>query len=159
MANFDATDTICGVLNSFDTEEMYAPIDFDRVGELERVHKFSALVKSISGLRADVASPSLFQDGPLFTKILLFNKSTADLPGQILFSSFGRLVTVLDMSSPDLVLMTSNICSESDYYFIHGRILSEGYSGGHIKFNGLSWMERYFSDFYNLLKMRNISLE
>lgn len=128
---------------------MYEPSGFNRSAELKRAESLAACIQSEFNLRAVVDGPSGFQDGPLFTKIMLFGNG-GDLPGQVLISAFGRLTSVCDAGDPTVVSSVRKLAKENGYVFVEWDDLGTPYEGINKSLSGLTWKERYFSEFYIL---------
>lgn len=135
------------ILNASDSKELYEPSDFDYQFEFDRAEKLAKKIARRTALRAEVDEPSGFQDGALFTRILLFSPQ-GGLPGQVLISSFGSLVTVYQMADDAIVGHVSSVATECGYSFVDGDKLSVGYDGKFKNFIGMTWFERFFCAFY-----------
>lgn len=139
------------VLRAADSNEMYEPNGFDRLKELARVKELANQIEKQLKLRAVVDSPSGFQDGSLFTKIMLFAQD-GSLPGQILISAFGGLVTTWGVKDGGMVNEIAVASMANHYLFIPSDDLDRPYDGVNKNLEGISWMERFFSEFYILRK-------
>lgn len=148
-------------LYASDSTELYEPGGFDGPFELKRAGRLAKLIEARTGLRTEVDDPSGFQDGSLFTRLLLFAPD-GTLPGQVLLSSFGSLVTVFEMADDALEADVAVVAGEQGYAYVDSASLQRDYDGRFGAFNGLSWLDRYFSVFYRrhaMLRRRSKRLE
>jgi hypothetical protein len=75
------------------------PAKFDVRAAYTQVQSLAQQVTRATQLQAAIEDPSGFQDGPLFTRIILHGDGLQPA-GQILLSSFGRLATMDGVREP-----------------------------------------------------------
>lgn len=135
------------ILHAYDSAERYKPAGFDYPLELARAARLAKMLARRTGLRAEVDDPSSFQDGTLFTRILLFAPQ-GDLPGQVLISSFGSMATTYEMNDEDLIGQVASAATDSGYRYIAYDQLLQDYDGGAAGFRGKNWLMRFFCAFH-----------
>lgn len=140
--------SVHGLLIDADSDRIYDPAGFDYMQEMRRVNDLSSSIKVSTKLRVVVDDPSGFQDGPLFTRILLFDDLSKDLPGQVLVSSFGSLVTSFELTDNEIMRKIRVAAERAQYKYVDYDELLLPYDGSFPRFGKMSWLSRYFNAFY-----------
>ena len=135
------------LLLSLDSAERRYPPGFNFEAEDERAHELARKVEELCPLRALVEDYSLNQDGSRFLRIALFYRPSVSPVGEIQISSFGRLVTLVNVF-PQFVGSVIELTKECGYTFIDLVELDKIYSGSQKFFLGRTWYSRYFQPFY-----------
>ena len=131
-----------------DSPELYFPPGFDIEEEHKRVNSAAETLQQLLSEECYVDSPSKYQDGSLFTKIIIGSDAQKDLHVEILLSAFGNLATVygeLPAAERDLVVSWLN---KFGYAFVPIVALMEKYSGKQEIHRGKRWLDRYFCEWY-----------
>lgn len=129
-----------------DSPRKFFPAKFDIRAEYKKAQSLAQEVTRVTQLQTTTEDPSGFQDGSLFTRIILRGTSSEPV-GQILLSSFGRLATmggVRDAVAKKMI----NLLRENEYMYVPIEQLEAEYNGRFDVFKGTSWLNRYFSSFY-----------
>jgi hypothetical protein len=134
------------LLLSADSPRKYFPVDLDIAGEIAKAQSLAREIASATQLETVIEDPSMFQDGSLFTQIIL-KRNRSDQAGTVLLSSFGHLATMNEVCEPAASKVTSALRAHG-YAYVPIESLDLVYSGKYEAFRGNTWLSRYFSSFY-----------
>lgn len=148
---FDLSDD--AILKASDSLEPYQPAGFDHRLELAHAARLAKALTRHTDLRTEIDDPSGFQDGALFTRILLFGPQ-GELPGQVLLSSFGSLVTTDQVTDAKLAGQIALASTENGYIHLSRDILLKDYDGTFGRFRDMTWFMRFFNAFHVRLRRR-----
>lgn len=104
------------------------------------------LVRSLSDLRVETASPELFKEGTAFASSGILEKTAESTLALVVVSRFGDLVTVARCSDPMLLTRLIGLLSEFGLRYVdHDHVAGRTYDGKCARFVGTSWENRYFA--------------
>ena len=136
------------ILLSADTPNEFSPIEFDVKSEYVRAHKLADDISKDCNFNVSVENPSSFQDGSLFTILLLKHREKDTVLGQVLISAFGRIVT-MDVDCDEAVrTKILYLLKKHEYLYVPEEYLTGAYNGNFSKFSRMTWFQRYFCSFY-----------
>lgn len=135
-------------LAAADDADALEPHDFDDSAawaQMTALHWH--LVRSLSDLRVETASPQLFTDGTAFASSRIVEKTAERTLAFVVVSRFGDLVTVAGCSDPMLLTRLIGVLSEFGglRYVDHDYVAGRTYDGKCARFVGTSWENRYFA--------------